>query len=72
MLIWAVHGMFCPPAGYSNYAERAVRGSMAGSVGTVKEFIEEVHTQIRPAAREEAYDMEKFKVRDQLFILVNQ
>jgi len=35
---------------------------MAGSPAVVKEFIEETHEQIRPAARDEMYEMEKIKV----------
>ena len=35
---------------------------MAGSPAIVKEFIEETHEQIRPAARDEMYEMEKIKV----------
>ncbi|XP_063678573.1 mitochondrial intermediate peptidase-like [Bolinopsis microptera] len=47
--------------GYNNYAERVLQGSMAGSPAVVKEFIEETHEQIRPAARDEMYEMEKIK-----------
>ena len=51
------------PTGYKNYAERAIQGSMAGSTVAVKEFIDETHDQLRPSARDEMYEMEKFKVR---------
>ena len=36
---------------------------MAGSTAAVKEFIDETHQQLRPSARDEMYEMEKFKVR---------
>ncbi|KAL5251957.1 hypothetical protein ACHWQZ_G014933 [Mnemiopsis leidyi] len=53
--------------GYKNYAERAIQGSMAGSTAAVKEFIEETHDQLRPSARDEMYEMEKFKYMQSKF-----
>ena len=52
-----------PSPGYANYAERALQGSMAGSPAAVQDFLTEVHEQIRPIARDEVYEMEKFKVQ---------
>ena len=49
-------------SGYANYAERALQGSMAGTPGAVKDFLHELHDQLRPVVREEYYQIEKFKV----------